>query len=116
MLYLLIKAALSGLLIAVISEVSRRAPGWGGLIASLPLVSVLALIWLWRDTHDSEAAAAQAMSTFWFVLPSLPLFLIIPWLLRSGMHFWLSLAIACVVTMALYAAFAMLAPKLGIRL
>jgi hypothetical protein len=116
MFYLAAKAALSGLLIAIISEVSRRQPGWGGLIASLPLVSVLALIWLWRDTHDPEAAAAQAMSTFWFVIPSLPLFLIIPWLLRSGMNFWLSLAIACVVTIALYAAFATVAPRLGIRL
>jgi hypothetical protein len=116
MFYLLVKAIVSGLLIAVISEVSRRAPGWGGLIASLPLVSVLALIWLWRDTHDTEAAAAQALSTFWFVLPSLPLFLIIPWLLRSGIGFWLSLAIACAITMALYAGFALLAPRLGIRL
>jgi uncharacterized membrane protein (GlpM family) len=116
MLYLFFKAAVSGLLIAIISEVSRRQPGWGGLIASLPLVSVLALVWLWRDTHDPEAAAAQAMSTFWFVLPSLPLFLIIPWLLRSGMNFWLSMAIACAVTMALYAGFAVIAPKLGVRL
>jgi hypothetical protein len=116
MVYLLVKAVVSGLLIAIISEVSRRAPGWGGLIASLPLVSVLALIWLWRDTQDAEAAAAQAMSTFWFVLPSLPLFLIVPMLLRSGVNFWLSLAIACVATMALYAGFALLAPRLGIRL
>ena len=116
MWYLAIKAALSGILIAIISEVAKRYPGFGGLIASLPLVSVLALIWLWRDTHDSEAAAAQSMSTFWFVLPSLPLFLIIPWLLRSGLNFWLSLAIACLVTMALYAGFALVAPKLGIRL
>ena len=116
MIYLVVKAALSGLLIALISEVSRRAPGWGGLIASLPLVSVLALVWLWRDTHDPEAAAAQAMSTFWFVLPSLPLFLIVPWLLRSGVNFWLSLAVACLVTMALYAGFALIAPRLGVRL
>ena len=116
MLYLAVKVALSGLLIAIISEVSRRQPGWGGLIASLPLVSVLALVWLWRDTHDPEAAAAQAMSTFWFVMPSLPLFLIIPWLLRSGVNFWASLVIACLVTMALYAGFAVIAPRLGIRL
>jgi len=116
MIYLLVKAAVSGLLIAIISEVSRRAPGWGGLIASLPLVSVLALIWLWRDTADADAAAAQSLSTFWFVLPSLPLFLILPWAIRSGLGFWPSLAIACAVTMALYAGFAILAPRLGIRL
>ena len=116
MLYLVIKALLSGVIIMLVSEVARRSPGFGALIVSLPLVSLLAILWLWRDTHDSEAAAAQAMSTFWFVLPSLPLFLIIPWLLRSGLNFWLSLAIACVVTMALYAGFAVIAPKLGIRL
>ena len=116
MLYLLVKAAVSGILIAIVSEVSRRAPGWGGLIASLPLVSVLALVWLWRDTQNAEVAAAQATSTFWYVLPSLPLFLIIPWLLRSGWGFWLTLAIACAVTMALYAGFAVIAPRLGIRL
>jgi hypothetical protein len=116
MLYLIIKAAVSGAIIAIVSEVSRRQPGWGGLIASLPLVSVLALIWLWRDTHDPDAAAAQAMSTFWFVLPSLPLFLVFPWLIRSGMSFWLSLGIACALTILLYAAFGAIAPRLGIRL
>ena len=116
MVYLLAKAAISGLLIALISEVARRSPGWGGLIASLPLVSVMALIWLWRDTRDVDATTAQAMSTFWFVLPSLPLFLIFPFLVRLGLGFWLSLAVACAITMALYAGFAAIAPRLGIRL
>lgn len=116
MVYLIVKAVISGLLIAAVSEVARRSPGWGGLLASLPLVSVLALVWLWRDTSDVDAAAAQAMSTFWFVLPSLPLFLIFPLLVRSGLGFWPSILIACAVTMALYAGFAMLAPRLGIRL
>jgi hypothetical protein len=52
MVYLLIKAAISGLIIAVVSEVARRAPSLGALIASLPLISVLGMIWLWRDNHD----------------------------------------------------------------
>ena len=116
MLYLVVKAAVSGLLIAIISEVSRRNPGWGGLIASLPLVSVLAMIWLWRDTHDPERIASLATGTFWFVLPSLPLFLIVPWLLRSGVGFWLTLAIGCAVTMALYAAMAAVSLRLGVKL
>ena len=73
MLYLAIKAGLSGIIIAIVSEVSRRYPGWGALIASLPLISILGMIWLWRDTGDSIRLAHHAQATFWFVLPSLPM-------------------------------------------
>ena len=57
MTYLIIKAALSGVIVMVVSEVARRNPGIGGLIASLPLVSILAIVWLWRDTSDIERIA-----------------------------------------------------------
>ncbi|MES2698668.1 MAG: DUF3147 family protein [Pseudomonadota bacterium] len=116
MLYLAAKALLSGTIIAVASEVSRRWPGLGALIVSLPLVSLLAMIWLWRDTHDPERLAAHAGATFWFVLPSLPMFLLIPWLMRSGVNFWLALAAGCVLTVALYGLMLVAAPRLGIRL
>ena len=116
MIYLVVKAALSGLLIALISEVSRRAPGWGGMIASLPLVSVLALVWLWRDTHDPARLASHAESTFWFVLPSLPMFLLIPLMLRQGFSFWLAVAAGCALTMVLYSAMIWIGPKFGLRL
>ena len=68
MAYLLLKAVLSGIIIVAVSEVAQRSPGLGGLIASLPLVSILAIIWLWRDTADGERIAAQLEATFWFVL------------------------------------------------
>ena len=116
MLYLLIKAALSGAIVAAVSEIARRYPGWGGLIASLPLTSLLAMIWLWRDSGEPERVAELATSTFWFFLPSLPLFLLLPWLLRSGLGFWTALAISVAVTLALYAGWAWAAPRLGIRL
>jgi len=116
MLYLLVKAAVSGALIAIISEVARRSPGWGGLLASLPLVSLLAIIWLWRDTRDPQRVAEQAISTFWFVIPSLPLFLIIPLLIRSGWGFWPTLAIGCAVTLLLYGAMFAASARFGIRL
>ena len=116
MLYLLVKAGISGLLVAIISEVARRQPGWGGLLASLPLTSILAMIWLWRDTSDSERVAVLSGSTIWFILPSVPLFIVIPWLLRSGIGFWAAMAIAVAVTLALYAAMFALAPRLGIKL
>ncbi len=112
---MLVKAAISGLLIAIISEVARRSPGWGGLLASLPLTSLLAIIWLWRDTGDPRRVADLALGAFWFVLPSLPLFLIIPLLLRAGWGFWAALLGGFAVTLVLYAAMFAASGRLGIR-
>jgi hypothetical protein len=116
MLYFVIKATLSGLIVAAVSEVARRNPGWGGLLASLPLTSLLAMLWLWRDTRDGERVAELAGSAFWFILPSLPLFVVLPWLLRSGVGFWVSMALVVAGTLALYAAWFWAAPRMGIRL
>jgi hypothetical protein len=102
MLYFIIKCALSGIIIAVVSEVAKRSPTFGALIVSLPLVSLLGIIWLWRDTGDAERIAGHAESTFWYVLPSLPMFLVLPAMLRSGVGFWPSLAACCALTVVLY--------------
>lgn len=116
MIYLAVKAALSGVIVMVVSEVARRHPGWGGMIASLPLVSVLAIVWLWRDTADATRIAAHAEATFWFVLPTLPMFLALPVMLRHGIGFWVALAASCALTVALYAATIWLLPRFGIEL
>ena len=116
MLYLFIKAAVSGAIVAAVSEIARRYPGWGGLVASLPLTSLLAMLWLWRDTGDPEHVAALAGGTFWFILPSLPLFIALPVLLRSGLGFWVSMALVIAGTLALYALMFWAAPRLGIKL
>lgn len=113
MLYLLLKGVISGVLVVAASEIARRAPSYGGLIASLPLVGLLALVWLWRDTGDRARVADLAGSTFWFVLPSLPMFLLIPATLRAGAPFWLSLAAGAGLTMALYALTAWLLARYG---
>ncbi|MEO6380655.1 MAG: DUF3147 family protein [Nitrobacter sp.] len=102
MLYFIVKCAMSGILIAVVSEVAKRSPAFGALIVSLPLVSLLGILWLWRDTGDTERIAVHAESTFWYVLPSLPMFLILPAMLRAGIGFWPSLAACCVLTVLLY--------------
>src|SRR3954452_354391 len=102
MLYLVIKASISGIIVAVVSEVAKRYPGVGALIASLPLVSVLGMIWLWHDKPDVPNMAAHVEATFWFVLPSLPMFLAMPWLLRSGFGFWAKFIIGCALTIGLY--------------
>ena len=116
MLYLFIKAAISGVIVAAVSEIAKRYPGIGGLVASLPLVSVLGMMWLWRDTKDPVRMAAHATATFWFVLPSLPMFLLIPALLRRGFAFWPSLALGCVLTIILYSGVTWIGPRLGLRL
>ena len=116
MLYLFIKAAISGVIVAIVSVVAKRYPGFGALIASLPLVSVLGMIWLWRDKPDVPNMAAHVQATFWFVLPSLPMFLLMPWLLRSGVAFWATLVIGCALTILLYLLMTWAGPRLGLRL
>jgi hypothetical protein len=116
MLYLAVKALISGVIIAAVSEIAKRSPGIGALILSLPLISILAFIWLWRDTADQEGIAALAQSTFWFVLPTLPMFLVLPALLRSGVGFWAALGLSCLMTMALYAAMVWALGRFGISL
>jgi hypothetical protein len=116
MLYLAIKALLSGVIIAIVSEVARKNPGFGALIASLPLVSILGMIWLWRDTQDPVRLADHAGATFWYVLPSLPMFLLLPMLLKRGVAFWPALAAGCALTCLLYVAMTWALARFGVRL
>ena len=116
MLYLFLKAAISGAIVAAVSEIARRYPGWGGLVASLPLTSLLAMLWLWRDSGDAERVAQLSASTLWFILPSVPLFIALPLLLRSNLGFWLSMVVVIAGTLALYALMFWAAPKIGLKL
>lgn len=116
MTYLIMKAAISGILIAIASEVARRYAGIGALIASLPLISVLGMIWLWRDTHDPARLADHAGATLWYVVPSLPMFVVIPVLLRAGYGFWVALGIGCALTILLYLVAVWVASRWGINI
>lgn len=110
----LIKSIVSGVLIAAVSTLAKRYPGVGALVASLPLVSVLGMMWLWHERPDAANMAAHAGATFWYVLPSLPMFLLIPALLRHGIGFWPALASGCALTIALYTAMTWLGPRFGL--
>ncbi|MBR0551800.1 DUF3147 family protein [Stakelama marina] len=112
--FFLLKAALSGIIIAIVSTLAKRYPAFGALVASLPLVSVLGMMWLWRERPDAANMAAHAEATFWYVLPSLPMFLVIPALMRHGMHFWPALGLGCALTVILYLAMTTLGPRIGI--
>lgn len=116
MFALVAKALLSGALIVAIAEIGKRLPTVGALVASLPLVSVLGMILLWHGRPDAENMARHAEATFWYVLPSLPMFLAIPAMLRGGLSFWIALPAGCALTVALYLLMAHFGPRLGIPL
>lgn len=116
MFYLVMKALLSGVIIMAVSEIAKRSPAFGALVASLPLVSLLAIMWLWRDTADTKRIADHAEATFWYVLPSLPMFLALPAMLRSNVPFWWALLASCVLTFVLYLATISIAARFGVRL
>lgn len=113
---LLAKALLAGVMVAAIAELGRRLPAMGALVASLPLVSVLGMVFLWHARPDAENMALHSAATFWYVLPSLPMFLVIPALLRNGVSFWIALVAGCVLTVALYLAMMQVGPRFGLRL
>jgi hypothetical protein len=111
----IIKIALTAVVVVAVSEIAKRSPIWAALLASLPLTSLLAFVWLYRDTGDSEQIAALSQSILWLVLPSLVLFIALPWLLRAGWGFWPSLACSCVATAGAYGAMVWVLGRIGIH-
>jgi hypothetical protein len=116
MIYLIAKALLSGVIIMAVSEIAKRSPAFGALVVSLPLVSLMAILWLWRDTGDTGRIADHAEATFWYVLPSLPMFVVLPFMLRHGISFWPSLGAACLLTIMLYGITTLIGARFGVRL
>jgi hypothetical protein len=116
MIYYVVKVLISAAIIVVVSETAKRSGYWGGVIASLPLVSIVSLIWLYVDTHDNAKVAALARSTIWFVLPSFAFFILLPILLTAGRTFSSSMTVALVGTALSYVVLAVILQKLGVRL
>ena len=111
-----LKIGLSALILVAIAEVAKRSTFWAAAVASLPLTSLLAFVWLYLDTGDVQKIAALSGSIFWLVLPSLLLFVLLPLLLRSGLGFWFSLAASIAATALAYLGMIKLLGMLGIRL
>ena len=101
-LQLAVRLVLSGGLIVGASEIAKKNDVFGALIASLPLISIFAMIWLYNDTGDTEQIATFSKDIFWLVIPSLVLFLTLPVFLQRGMDFWPALAIAIILTIIAY--------------
>jgi hypothetical protein len=116
MLAAVIKIAITAVLVVAISEVAKRSSLMGAVLASIPLTSVLAMIWLYADTGDAGKVADLASGIFWLVLPSLVLFIALPLLIRAGWPFVPSLAVACVLTVAAYFLMLTILRRVGIHL
>lgn len=119
----IVKLAVSAGLIYFVNEivVVRSRPFLGSLVASLPLVTLITFFWIWLGMADRpearvEKLASHSTGVFWFVLPSLPMFLVLPWLLRKGLGFWPTMLVCCLLTMVLYAGMAMILKRFGIEL
>jgi hypothetical protein len=115
MLYTLFKLFASLALIVAIPELAKRASWLGGLLASLPIISLLAIVWLYLDTRDLEQVSSLSSAIFWLVLPSLSFFIMLPMLLRMKFNFWLSLGIALAVMIVCYLLMVALLKKIGIQ-
>lgn len=115
MVYYIIKILVSAVLITIISEISKRSSFWGGVLASVPLISVLAFIWLYFDTKSNAKIISLSYSIFWLVIPSLTLFLILPPLLKAGLNFFLSLLISIIAMIFFYYMMIFILDKIGIK-
>lgn len=101
-MYYFLKISISALLILLISEVAKRSSLLGAILASVPLLSFLAIFWLYFETKDVEQIATLSQDIFWLVVPSLSFFIILPILLRAKVHFFFSMLISSTVMIIFY--------------
>lgn len=116
MAYYIFKIIISAILIVLVSEIAKRSSLLGGIFASIPLISVMAMIWLYIDTKDVAQISALARSVFWLVIPSLALFISLPLLLKNGIGFYQSMIVSIFVTIICYFIMIYLIGKLGVNI
>jgi hypothetical protein len=116
MTQVILKVLITSILVVAISEAAKRSSLFGALVASLPLTSLLAMGWLYADTGDAQKVADLAYGIFWLVLPSLILFLLLPYLLNKGYAFVPSLAVSIFATAGGYLAMLALLKRAGIQI
>ncbi len=116
MWYYIIKILTSSIIIVMISEISKRSSLIGSILASIPLISFLAFIWLYIETKDVSKIADLSTGIFWLVIPSLSFFLLFPYLLKRNVQFYLSMTIATVVMVFSYFLMIYVLKKFGIKI
>jgi len=111
-----IKYLLTAALVVAISEAAKRSDRLGALIGALPWMSILAMAWILHDTGNAEKVSKHAWYTFWYVLPTLPMFLLLPYLLRQGTHFGWALLAGAALTLVLLLIEVLILRRFGIDL
>jgi hypothetical protein len=111
-----IKIVISALLIAGISELGKRYTPVAAILASLPITSILAFIWLYKETRNIEHVIDLSYGIFWMVLPSLLFFIIFPFILKKGISFAWAMFYSCLIMIVLYTLYLYLLGKLGIKI
>jgi hypothetical protein len=111
-----LKILLSAAVLVAVSEIAKRSSFWAAALASLPLTSLLAFVWLYIDTGDVKQVINLSNGIFWLVIPSLVLFIALPLLLRSGINFWLSLFLASAATAVSYVGMIKLLSVFGVKI
>jgi hypothetical protein len=112
----IVKVLLTAVIILFVNKVQLFSDKLSALLIALPLTSLLAMIWMWQGGQTTARIAGHAEGTFWFVLPTLPMFLILPWMLRNGWSFWSALAANCVITTIFFWLTVIILRKFGIDL
>lgn len=115
-LFDVVKVLLTAVIILLVNKVQLFSDKLSALLIALPLTSLLAMIWMWQGGQPSSKIAGHAEGTFWFVLPTLPMFLILPWMLRNGWSFWSALGVNCVLTTVFFWLTVIILRKFGIDL
>jgi len=116
MKYYLLKLIISSCIIVIVSEISKKSSFFGAILASIPIVTVLSMIWLYIDTKDIGKIKNFTFNIFWMVIPSLVLFISLPFLINFGVNFWSSLATAIFLTIIFYILTILILSNYGINL
>jgi uncharacterized membrane protein (GlpM family) len=115
MAWIITKYLITAGLVVFISEIAKRSDKLGGFIAALPLITLLTLIWLYVEKQSDEKIANHAYYTFWYVIPTLPMFLLFPYLLPK-LGFWVTMGASVVVTIICFGLFALFMKGIGVEL
>ena len=111
-----VKLFVTAAIILLVTKIQLVSDRLSALLIALPLTSLIAMMWMYHDGQSSQRLANHSEGTFWFVLPTLPMFLILPWMLRSGIGFWTSLAANCGITVILFWVTVVVIRRFGIDL
>lgn len=115
----IVKYLVTAAVVVAVSEIAKRSDRLGALVAALPMVTVLAMTWMFfelKGQEQTEKIANHAYYTFWYVIPTMPMFLLMPWMLRKGTHYGLTLLAGCVLTAVLFVLTAWVMKRFGVEL